>query len=66
MRRCSSGEEVSWGAAKDGLARDASDHMVWQTCQTVGAVLITGNRASSAESLEQTIRTMLRLTVCQW
>jgi hypothetical protein len=39
-----------------GLARDASDHMVWQTCQAVGAVLITGNRASGAESLEQTLR----------
>ena len=29
-----------------GLARDASDRIVWQTCQEVGAVLITGNRAS--------------------
>ncbi len=39
-----------------GLARDASDRMVWQTCQEVGAVLITGNRTSGAKSLEQTIQ----------
>lgn len=39
-----------------GLARDASDRMVWQTCQKAGAVLITGNRTSGAESLEQTIQ----------
>jgi hypothetical protein len=39
-----------------GLARNASDHMVWQMCQAIRAVLITGNRASGAESLEQTIR----------
>ena len=39
-----------------GLTRDASDPAVWQTCQEIGAVLITGNRASGAESLEQTIR----------
>jgi hypothetical protein len=38
------------------LARDASDRVVWQTCQEVGAVLITGNRASGDDSLEQTIR----------
>ena len=38
------------------LARDASDRTVWETCQAVGAVLITGNRASGTESLEQTIR----------
>ena len=35
-----------------GLARDASDRVVWQICQEVGAVLITGNRASSDNSLE--------------
>ena len=35
-----------------GLARDASDRVVWQTCQEVGAGLITGNRASSDNSLE--------------
>ena len=29
-----------------GLARDASDRTVWSRCQEVGAVLITGNRAS--------------------
>ena len=39
-----------------GLARDASDRVVWQTSQEVGAVLITGNRASGDDSLEQTIR----------
>ena len=39
-----------------GLIRDASDRVVWQTCQEVGAVLITGNRASGDDSLEQTIR----------
>lgn len=39
-----------------GLARDASDFTVWQTCQEIGAVLITGNRASGPESLEQTIQ----------
>ena len=38
------------------LARDASDRVVWQPCQEVGAVLITGNRASGDDSLEQTIR----------
>jgi len=39
-----------------GLARDASDRTVWDRCQAVGAVLITGNRASGTESLEQTLR----------
>ena len=39
-----------------GLARDASDRVVWQTCQEVGAVLMTGNRASGDNSLEQTIQ----------
>jgi len=39
-----------------GLTRDASDRVVWQTCQEVGAVLVTGNRASGDDSLEQTIR----------
>jgi hypothetical protein len=39
-----------------GLPRDASDPLVWHTCQEVGAVLITGNRASGDASLEQTIR----------
>ena len=38
------------------LARDASDRVVWQTCQEMGAVLITGNRASGDDSLEQVIR----------
>jgi len=39
-----------------GLRRDASDRVVWQTCQEVGAVLITGNRTSGNASLDQTIR----------
>jgi hypothetical protein len=39
-----------------GLARDAADPLVWHTCQEMGAVLITGNRASGDASLEQTIR----------
>ena len=39
-----------------GLARDASDRVVWQTCQEMGAILITGNHASGDDSLEQTIR----------
>ena len=39
-----------------GLIRDSSDPLVWHTCQKVGAVLITGNRASGNASLEHTIR----------
>ena len=39
-----------------GLTRDASDRVVWQTCQEVGAVLMTGNRTSGDGSLEQTVR----------
>jgi len=39
-----------------GLARDASDPLVWHTCQEMGAVLITGNRTSGDASLEHTIR----------
>jgi hypothetical protein len=38
-----------------GLARDASDPLVWHTYQEVGAVLITANRASGDASLEHTI-----------
>jgi hypothetical protein len=61
-------ESVEWAAfsamlnlrfiefADVGLARDASDPLVWHTCQEVGAVLITGNHASGDASLEQTIR----------
>jgi hypothetical protein len=37
------------------LPRDASDVTVWQRCQEVGALLITGNRSSGTDSLEQTI-----------
>ena len=39
-----------------GLARDASNRVVWQTCQEVGAVLITDHRANGDNSLEQTIQ----------
>ena len=39
-----------------GLAHNASDYAVWCRCQEIGAVLITGNRASGSESLEQVIR----------
>src|SRR5262245_56486588 len=39
-----------------GLARNASDRAVWQTCQAAGAVLITANRAGGAHSLDQVIR----------
>lgn len=39
-----------------GLPRDVADLMVWQTCQEVGALLITGNRSSGAQSLEQAIQ----------
>lgn len=38
------------------MTHNASDPTAWQTCQELGAVLITGNRASGAESLGQTIR----------
>jgi hypothetical protein len=37
------------------LPRDAPDVTVWQRCQEVGALLITGNRSSGTDSLEQTI-----------
>ena len=37
------------------LPRDAPDLIVWQRCQEVGAILITGNRSSGAASLEQAI-----------
>jgi hypothetical protein len=42
--------------ADAGLARDTSDPLVWHTRQELGAVLITGNRASGDASLEHTIR----------
>ena len=38
-----------------GLPRDASDRIVWLTCQAVNVVLITGNRSSGSGSLEQVI-----------
>jgi hypothetical protein len=40
-----------------GLAYDASDALIWRTCQREGLVLITGNRNNDgADSLEATIR----------
>ena len=38
-----------------GLARDASDRVVWQTCQAADVVLITGNRSGGPDSLDQVI-----------
>jgi hypothetical protein len=38
-----------------GLPRDAADRTVWQTCQAVDAVLITGNRSGGPDSLDQVI-----------
>lgn len=38
------------------LTRDATDRTVWLKCQDIGAILITGNRASGPMSLEQTIQ----------
>jgi hypothetical protein len=43
------------------LPRDASDTVVWETCQIRRVILITGNRnAASPESLEATIRRLSR------
>jgi hypothetical protein len=40
-----------------GFEPNASDSLVWRTCQELGIVLITGNRnAESDDSLEETIR----------
>ncbi len=39
------------------LAADASDRLLWQTCQAKGAVLITANRnADGPDSLERTMQ----------
>jgi hypothetical protein len=38
-----------------GMPRDAPDDRVWNTCQAAGAVLITGNRAGGADSLDRVI-----------
>lgn len=41
-----------------GLAVDAADDQIWETCQQLELVLVTGNRnAVGPESLENTIRT---------
>ncbi len=39
-----------------GLPRDAPDAAVWQRSQDIGALLITGNRSSGEDSLDQTIQ----------
>src|SRR5690349_3725086 len=40
-----------------GLARDAPDALVWDTCQANEVILVTGNRNDDGpESLEATIR----------
>lgn len=39
-----------------GLPRDATDEIVWATCQSIGAVLLTGNRAGGPHSLDRVIR----------
>lgn len=39
-----------------GLGHNAPDLVVWTTCQQLGAVLITGNRAGGADSLDEAIR----------
>ena len=41
-----------------GLARNAKDQQVWETCQAVGAVLVTANRAGGVGSLDETINTL--------
>lgn len=44
-----------------GLAADTADDIVWQTCQDLQLVLITGNRNKDGPtSLETTIRKRLR------
>jgi hypothetical protein len=40
-----------------GLPYNASDALIWRSCQRVGLILLTGNRnADGPESLEATIR----------
>ena len=39
-----------------GLPRDASDRLIWQTCQAAYVVLITGNRSGGPDSLAEVIR----------
>ena len=47
--------------ASIGLPRNASDALVWRTCQQREIILVTGNRnAESPESLETTIRNLSR------
>ena len=42
-----------------GLAREASDRVIWQTCQRHGVILFTGNRNQEGpDSLEAAIRTL--------
>jgi hypothetical protein len=49
--------------ARLGLDLSASDREVWTTCQAVGAVLITANRAGGQNSLNQVIRESLGLSI---
>jgi hypothetical protein len=40
---------------EQGLPRDAPDRQVWETCQSIGAVLVTANRAGGSDSLDEVI-----------
>lgn len=40
---------------EQGLLRDAPDKLVWETCQALGALLITANRAGGVDSLDAVI-----------
>src|SRR5205085_11748682 len=45
-----------------GLDRNAPDRLIWETCQTQGIVLFTGNRNQEGpDSLEETLRTLNRV-----
>jgi hypothetical protein len=39
-----------------GLPADAPDRVVWATCNSIDALLITGNRAGGSDSLDRSIR----------
>lgn len=39
-----------------GLSRDATDRLVWETCQNFDALLVTANRAGGDDSLDRVIR----------
>lgn len=40
------------------MPRTAPDQEVWQTCQRVGALLITANRSSGVGSLDEAFRVL--------